>query len=999
MAKKYTCPPQSATGAGTFSDDLVGFQLVQGGGLTQGNFEFTQAIVEKTNRNFEVGTFSSPITLDTLQIDSIEESKRIVAKNYQVYPNFDLTDVTNFTLYGSLTKRISTSVQKIINFFPASFESNLFRPNFGSGETAYNITYDQIVDETTFDIDVVNLFNPFSVDYSENAFNNLQAREISVSGLRNFTSEYLKYILKTTGGTYDVVFIVPSSGLTGGVLNITIKGNPFSGQSIVYENLQFRPNDYEVEVVFQDQFDEVEKFLTNRLISPPYTAIFQVPQENEQGLFYTQKKSVTWPLDGSWNLDIRSVLFSNYLETLSQITTQVDEYKTNLISRFLTTGSLKDFDTVDQKAEKMFQIYGRSFDETKKFIDALAFMNSVNYTIHNDIPSQLLKNLAQTLGWKTNISPISEEDFLSSVFGNTSEVEFPGYSKPLTPNELNYQYYRNLILNSAFLFKSKGTRKSVESLMRLIGAPEALVEFNENVYLADQVINMNRFENFFAAISGGTYAKQSPTLNPAVTYSIRGVVYTGYTSVYSYQSVNLTIDDYPVDDNGYPMAPEDNEDYFFQKGAGWFEVTTQHRSPEYIDQTASVFTGSNPSVQTGLEPFTYGQKYLDRYRIFPYMEEGFKLIRVPDNRKSWTIRDNGLRRYSDGGFNSYYYNYDDRLVLNVKNVDLFLNPAQGLAYDVWSMSNKYDYPIPQSGMSAPYPTPGLIDWTTVNPQPKKLTFFEFAQTFWRNLINVRDRQFNTDGKTSGYPTLQSIWWLYLNSGSAINVPNDNFNYQTMIKYVEGLGDYWIRLVEQMIPATTIWNGGYKYENSIFHRQKFVWKRQAGCQVVFIPCVPCELTAPLFTQDCQTQFVNCSSLYPWQVNSAVQNFEILLTNTITNYLATQSLTLNDCVAGTVTSNWYLDLYSGNTGGTQVQISHYKFFQGFGLGYPGSSSPDPQSDYITGINNAFFLLYSYGLYYYIDSINNKIIFFTIDCSADDPTDTLTFNISIDFNIGCN
>ena len=26
--KKYTCPPQSATGAGTFSDNLVGLQLV-----------------------------------------------------------------------------------------------------------------------------------------------------------------------------------------------------------------------------------------------------------------------------------------------------------------------------------------------------------------------------------------------------------------------------------------------------------------------------------------------------------------------------------------------------------------------------------------------------------------------------------------------------------------------------------------------------------------------------------------------------------------------------------------------------------------------------------------------------------------------------------------------------------------------------------------------------------------------------------------------------------
>lgn len=998
MAKKYTCPPQTATGAGTFADDLVGFQLVQGGGLTQGNFEFTQAVTEKSNRTFEVGAFSAPITLDTLQIDSILESKRIVADNYKVYPNFDLTDVTNFTLYGSLTKRISTSVQHIINFFPASFESNFYQPNFGTGNTATNIIYDQITDETTFDIDVENLFNPFGIDTSENAVNNFLSREIQVSPLRNFTSENLKYALFTTAGTYDIVFIVPSSASTSGTLTITIKGNPFSGVSTTTENLLFRPNDYEVEVVFQQDFDEVERFLLNRLISPPYTSIFQVPQQNEQGLLYTQKQGVTWPLDGTWNLDIRSTLFSNYLNTLSNITTQIDEYKTNLISRFLTTGSLKDFDTIDQKSEKMFQIYGRSFDETKKFIDALAFMNSVNYNIGNDIPSQLLKNLAQTLGWKTNISPISQDDFLSSVFGNTSEIEFPGYSKPLTPDEVNYQYYRNLILNSAFLFKSKGTRKSIESLMRLIGAPEALIEFNENIYMADQVINMNRFENFFANISGGTYAKQTPTLDSSITYSIRGVVYTGYTSVYSYQSVTLTIDDYPVDDQGYPMAPEDNEDYYYQKGAGWFEVTPQHRSPEIIDLNASIFTGANPSVQTSLEPFTYGQKYLDRFRIFPYMEEGFKLIRVPDNRKSWTPEDNGLRRYSDGGFNSYYYNYDDRLVLNVKNVDLFLNPAQGLAYDVWAMSNQYDYPIPQSGMSAPYPTPGLIDWTTVNPQPKKLTFFEFAQTFWRNLINVRDRQFNTDGKTSGYPTLQSIWWAYLNSGTAINVPNDNFSYATMIKYVEGLGDYWIRLVEQMIPATTIWNGGLRYENSIFHRQKFVWRRQAGCQVVLIPCIPCQITGPLFTNDCPTQIISCSSLYPWQVNPSVQNFEILLNNLIRDSLALQGVNLNNCNNNTIISNWYIDLYSGNSSNVQNQIVHYEFFEGYGSGFPGSSSPT-NSDYINGINSAFANIFYYGFYYYLDTTSNQILFFTVDCTPVDLKDTLTFNISVDFNIACN
>ena len=42
-------------------------------------------------------------------------------------------------------------------------------------------------------------------------------------------------------------------------------------------------------------------------------------------------------------------------------------------------------------------------------------------------------------------------------------------------------------MNTAYLFKSKGTRKAIEFLFRFIGAPEALVEFNEYVVLADNV--------------------------------------------------------------------------------------------------------------------------------------------------------------------------------------------------------------------------------------------------------------------------------------------------------------------------------------------------------------------------------------------------------------------------------------------------------------------------------------------------------------------------------
>jgi hypothetical protein len=35
---KYRYPPAPPNSRGTFSDELVGFQLIDGGGLTQGNF-------------------------------------------------------------------------------------------------------------------------------------------------------------------------------------------------------------------------------------------------------------------------------------------------------------------------------------------------------------------------------------------------------------------------------------------------------------------------------------------------------------------------------------------------------------------------------------------------------------------------------------------------------------------------------------------------------------------------------------------------------------------------------------------------------------------------------------------------------------------------------------------------------------------------------------------------------------------------------------------------
>ena len=978
MANKIFFPPG---GVKTFSDNLVGFQIVDGGGLTQGNFEFTSAIYEKTNRKFDTGIFSNPYTLENLKIDNIEEVKRIIEKTFKVYPNFDISEITSFSLYGSLQKRMSTSIIKVINFFPAALEvyprqtSGLY-----TGNTAYNVVYDRKNDETTFDINTGLIYNPFSIDYSENAARNILTRPITVSPFRDMTNNFESYAVyfRDISTEYKVTDMIPVENMTGGTLTLTVKGDMFSGQSASTFNLVIKLNNETTEKVFLDDFDEVEDFMLNRSVYPKYSAKFTYPDYDSAGKYTLFTKQVTWPLDRYWNLDINSTKFEQYISQVQGIAEKLDEYKTNLISRFLITGSFKEFDTDDQKIEKVLQIYGRSFDEVKKFIDALAYMNSVNYQVGNDIPSQLLTNLAQTLGINSDISPITNEGFLNSVFDPNAKQVFPGQSVSDTPTELNYQYYRNIILNSAHMFRTKGTRQSLEYVMRFIGAPEALLEFNEVIYLADTKINYNDFYEKYCQISGGTTYVETPVFDPTNTFSLMGVTYTGYTTSGVINLITTTLDDYGVDSDGYPQSPATTDDNFYQKGAGWFETSPEHRSNEEADSVNSSFNPANPYLVSSLKPFTYGQEYMDRFRDFPDIAEGYTLTKISDNQKSWAVNDTGNRK--DGSnFNGVDYTVsDDRLVINSKNIELYTNMGQGITYDIWDMSVKYGYPIPNSGLTAPYPYPGNIDWTFINPKPKEKTFFEFAQSFYNNFINVRNRQTIFDGKTGGYPTLQSVYWRYLESDQTVGIPSNKFTYQKMIDYTLGLGDHWQRLLEQVVPGTTLWLTGQKMENSIFHRQKFVWRRQRGCTFIPVSCIPCTYNGEPFSYDCIDQTLQCNVTTD---PAAILNYA--LNNVLTNSGFTQS----DCDINSIVTNWYIDCRLDS----QILVQE-QFYTGYGIGgYPSTT------DLVNAINTYLVGLYNYGLNFYL--AGSTLIVSNSTCYDNFTNSTLYLNIGVDLQINCN
>ena len=115
-----------------------------------------------------------------------------------------------------------------------------------------------------------------------------------------------------------------------------------------------------------------------------------------------------------------------------------------------------------------------------------------------------------------------------------------------------------------------------------------------------------------------------------------------------------------------------------------------------------------------------------------------------------------------------------------------------------------------------------LDYLDIQPSEIniKSVFDQLVQT---NLIDVKSRQTISD-----YPLLRLFYELYLNASNCGEDLSGKFTYNTMFEFMDKIGDYWLDLMEQVVPATTIWEGcdnsGKIYRNTIFDNNKFNYKR-------------------------------------------------------------------------------------------------------------------------------------------------------------------------------
>ena len=564
-----------------FSPDLVGVQLASSGGtslFTMGNFSITTNLNPKIDKTFISNGFSDFVSLSDLGL-TLEQAQTLLLNNAGVILNLDKSNLSNYALFGSLTEFIRVSLEDIITNWPASLHTtSIIQTTTGksiSGNTFDNYIYNSTTNISSFSLNTNFIENKFQLNYLTNG--TIANTFNSGNDLRNITVNYNSYSILTNGVEYPLLGFTGSTYNTNDVVYFTVQGNVFSGQSsdISYH---IKPNK-SLEEQFFNSLPDFEVYLLNRLASPIYTAKFKYPIKTESGVILYVTSSLTWPVSDGYNIDYDTTNYINYANQLLKISSDSDLYSTDLVNRFLVTDSISEFDTVavhldpqdqdssDQKMNKTLRIYGAEFDEINKYITGINFANVVSYDKQDNTPDIYLKNLARVLGWGL-LSSVLENDLLKN-YVTTSPSTYSGQSVGLTAIEADIELWRRIVLNTPWIWKSKGARKSVEFLLNFIGTPKGLIQFNEYIYRANAPIDINLFI-------------QALTLNGL--------------------STDLTL--YPIDSNGYPNPLPNTPNMYFQNNGLWYRETGGAGS------TLDINSGNNPHL--GL--YDGGYLYINQFR-------------------------------------------------------------------------------------------------------------------------------------------------------------------------------------------------------------------------------------------------------------------------------------------------------------------------------------------------------------------------------------------------
>ncbi len=203
-------------------------------------------------------------------------------------------------------------------------------------------------------------------------------------------------------------------------------------------NYRIRPKDDIIEDYYKS-LNTFESILLNR--STNYNATFEVIKDSDYG-YYIETGRFKFPTTyGGYNLGSNGAAFSEYIERLVDIGEYYDERFTDNLWRSMTHEAIKNFDWTytrhfnpgdeiefvegGNKIQKIIRLYGREFDETRSYIDAIADNNTITYDNINNLPDYFFTDKLEDDGWDVKLV----NPFKLTEYVNGAEVTIPASQK------------------------------------------------------------------------------------------------------------------------------------------------------------------------------------------------------------------------------------------------------------------------------------------------------------------------------------------------------------------------------------------------------------------------------------------------------------------------------------------------------------------------------------------------------------------------------------------
>lgn len=212
--------------------------------------------------------------------------------------------------------------------------------------------------------------------------------------------------------------------------------------------------------------------------------------------------------------NVEDLTLSNFIGENQLSGTLYDRDNDNSILRLLPE---QFFLLEEQKGTTVLQdflfVIGRFFDSIKIRIDQFSNVLRVDYGDYDQAPDALLADVGAFFGWEFT-GNFLDKDVIQYVIGKNILPDGNANRSIETKLwEIKNEFWRRTLTNLSHLYKTKGTRESVESLIRIYGVDENLVKLKEHGFFRRTGISTNRIhsgKSSFSLIMSGSSLEADP---------------------------------------------------------------------------------------------------------------------------------------------------------------------------------------------------------------------------------------------------------------------------------------------------------------------------------------------------------------------------------------------------------------------------------------------------------------------------------------------------------